>query len=140
SPYWSGLPQFLVAMAVLVVAWLVATPLTIRHARKVQKTGWFMIGGLKEIGERGDPTSQLTEKDISPHFWPNHHLLPNSAEYPALLLAALPTIACASAGSWRIRRNFRMPTSRQCRSRARSPPISASRAGRGWQNGAAFRC
>jgi DMSO/TMAO reductase YedYZ molybdopterin-dependent catalytic subunit/thiosulfate reductase cytochrome b subunit len=85
SANWSGLPYFLVAMSVLVVAWLVATPLTIKHARRVQKTGRFLIGGLKRLAERWDPTSQLTERDISPHFWPNHHTLPNSPEYGALL-------------------------------------------------------
>src|SRR5215470_874665 len=55
SDHWSGLPYFLLAMAVLVVAWLVATPLTINHARRVQKTGRFLIGGLKRLAERWDP-------------------------------------------------------------------------------------
>jgi sulfoxide reductase catalytic subunit YedY len=32
-----------------------------------------------------DPTTQEKEKDISPHHWPNHHELPNSPEYNALL-------------------------------------------------------
>jgi methionine sulfoxide reductase catalytic subunit len=31
-----------------------------------------------------EPTAQLTEKDISPYFWPNG-TLPNSPEYEALL-------------------------------------------------------
>jgi DMSO/TMAO reductase YedYZ molybdopterin-dependent catalytic subunit/thiosulfate reductase cytochrome b subunit len=85
SAHWFGLPFFLVAMAVLVVGWLVATPLTIKHARSVQKGGRFLIGGLKRLAEWWDPTTQLTERDISPHFWPNHHNLPNSPEYNALL-------------------------------------------------------
>ena len=80
SPNWNGLPFFLLAMAVVVVAWLWATPFTIKHARLVQKTGRFIIGGLKGLAERWDPTTRLTERDISPHFWTNHHLLPNSAE------------------------------------------------------------
>jgi DMSO/TMAO reductase YedYZ molybdopterin-dependent catalytic subunit/thiosulfate reductase cytochrome b subunit len=85
STNWSGLPFFLLAMTVLVAAWLVATPLTINYARRVQKTGRFIIGGLKRLAERWDPTGQLTERDISPHFWPNHHTLPNSPEYNSLL-------------------------------------------------------
>jgi methionine sulfoxide reductase catalytic subunit len=85
SSHWSGLPYFLLAMAVLVAVWFVAAPLTINHARSVQKIGRFVIGGLKTLAERWDPTSQLTERDISPHFWPNHHCLPNSPEYKALL-------------------------------------------------------
>src|SRR5215475_3155489 len=85
SPDWVGLPYFLLALAVIVAAWLWATPFTIRNARLVQKTGRFMIGGLKWLAERWDPTSQLTEKDISPHHWPNQHLLPDSPEYRAML-------------------------------------------------------
>jgi len=85
SPDWVGLPYFLLALAVIVAAWLWATPFTIKNARLVQKTGRFMIGGLKWLAERWDPTSQLTEKDISPHHWPNQHLLPDSPEYKAML-------------------------------------------------------
>src|SRR5262244_2383768 len=85
SPDWVGLPYFLLALAVIVAAWLWATPFTIKNARLVQKTGRFLIGGLKWLAERWDPTSQLTEQDISPHHWPNQHLLPDSPEYKALL-------------------------------------------------------
>lgn len=81
---WSGLPWFLAAMAVLAAAWAVASPLTIRHARAVQRTGRFLIGWLKGLAERPDPRSQLTEADISPHFWPNG-TMPASDEYEALL-------------------------------------------------------
>jgi methionine sulfoxide reductase catalytic subunit len=35
SASWSGLPFFLLAMAVLIAAWLAATPFTIKHARLV---------------------------------------------------------------------------------------------------------
>jgi len=82
SDNWVGLPYFLVCMAVLVIVWLLATPFTIRHARRVQKTGRFVIGGLKWLAERWDPTSELKEKDISPHHWPNQHLLPDSPDQP----------------------------------------------------------
>src|SRR5262249_17601197 len=85
SPDWVGLPFFLLALAVIVAAWLWATPFTINNARLVQKSGGFMIGGLKWLAERWDPTSQLTEKDISPHHWPNQHLMPDSPEYRAML-------------------------------------------------------
>ncbi|WP_297692515.1 molybdopterin-dependent oxidoreductase [Phenylobacterium sp.] len=81
---WAGLPLFLVAMAILAAAWILASPFTLRHARLVQRTGAFMIGWLKALAEHGDPRSQLTEKDISPFFWPNG-TMPTSAEYEALL-------------------------------------------------------
>ncbi|RRS04740.1 oxidoreductase [Aquabacterium soli] len=81
---WSGFWLFLPAMTLLVVAWLWASPFTIKHARLVQKTGRFLIGWLKGLAEGWDPKSQLTEKDISPHFWPNG-TMPASAEYDQLV-------------------------------------------------------
>jgi sulfoxide reductase catalytic subunit YedY len=84
SANWVGFPVFVLAMALVGVAWWVASPMTIRHARLVQKTGRFMIGWFKGLSEWWEPTAQLTEKDISPHFWPNG-TLPNSAEYEDLV-------------------------------------------------------
>ena len=43
-----------------------------------------MIGWLKGLAERWDPRSQLTEKDISPYFWPNG-TMPSSAEFDGLV-------------------------------------------------------
>jgi sulfoxide reductase catalytic subunit YedY len=81
---WSGFALFLPAMIVLTVAWLWASPFTINNARLVQRVGRFMVGWLKGLAEWWDPRSQLTEKDISPHFWPNG-TMPSSQEYEALL-------------------------------------------------------
>jgi len=81
---WAGFPFFLLAMAILTAAWLLASPLTVRHARLVQRTGAFMIGWLKGLAERWDPHSELTEKDISPHFWANG-TMPSSEEYDSLV-------------------------------------------------------
>jgi sulfoxide reductase catalytic subunit YedY len=81
---WSGFWLFLPAMTLLVLAWLWASPFTIRHARWVQKMGRFLIGWLKGLAESWDPRSQLTEKDISPHFWPNG-TMPASAAYDQLV-------------------------------------------------------
>jgi hypothetical protein len=36
---WTGFSLFLLAMAILVAAWLVVSPFTIRYARLVQRTG-----------------------------------------------------------------------------------------------------
>ena len=71
-------------MAVMVVAWLLVSPFTIKHARLVQRTGAFMIGWLKGLAERWDVHAQLTEKDISPFFWPNG-TMPASEEFEALV-------------------------------------------------------
>jgi DMSO/TMAO reductase YedYZ molybdopterin-dependent catalytic subunit/thiosulfate reductase cytochrome b subunit len=81
---WAGFPFFLLAMAILTAAWLLASPFTVRHARLVQRTGAFMIGWLKGLAERWDPHSELTEKDISPYFWANG-TMPGSEEYDGLV-------------------------------------------------------
>jgi DMSO/TMAO reductase YedYZ molybdopterin-dependent catalytic subunit/thiosulfate reductase cytochrome b subunit len=80
---WRGFPLFLLAMAILAFAWAVASPLTLRHARLVQRTGAAMVGGLMGLAESWDPRSQLTKNDISPYFWPNG-TMPASAEYHEL--------------------------------------------------------
>jgi len=81
---WAGLLPFVLSVVVLAVAWSLASPFTIRHPRLVQQTGRFMIGWLKGLAEWWDPRAQFTEKDISPHFWPNG-TLPRSAEFDALV-------------------------------------------------------
>jgi len=80
---WRGFPLFLLAMAILAIAWTVASPFTLRHARLVQRIGAAMVGGLMDLAERWDPRSQLTKRDISPYFWPNG-TMPASTEYHAL--------------------------------------------------------
>ena len=74
-----GFIIFVPAMAILLIVWAIATPLTIRHTRLVQKTGRFMIGWLKGLVEWFDPKRQYTQADISPHFWPNG-TMPTSEE------------------------------------------------------------
>ncbi|QPC92972.1 molybdopterin-dependent oxidoreductase [Mesorhizobium sp. INR15] len=80
---WAGFPLFVLAMATLIAVWLVVSPLTIRHARLVQRAGRLVIGWLMRLGEGWDPRSQLTEKDISPFFWPNG-TMPKSKEFGEL--------------------------------------------------------
>ena len=84
---WTGLPLFLLAMAVMTAVWLMASPFTRRHARLVQRTGRFMLGWLRRLAERADPKAQFTEKDISPYFWPNG-TMPNSQAFEALAAGA----------------------------------------------------
>ena len=78
------IPLFVVAMMLVGLAWWVASPFTIRHARLVQRTGQFLVGWIKGLSEWWEPNAQLTEKNISPHFWPNG-TMPNSAEFEALV-------------------------------------------------------
>lgn len=66
-----GLWMFLVGIGVLAVAWVAASPLTLRYPRVIQHTGRMLIGGLKGLFERVRPVAEFSEKDISPYFWPN---------------------------------------------------------------------
>jgi DMSO/TMAO reductase YedYZ molybdopterin-dependent catalytic subunit len=81
---WDGALIFGAALIAAIVAWCVASPFTIRHARLVQRIGQAMVGPLMAVGEWGSPKTQYTEQDISPYFWLNG-TLPNSDEFNALL-------------------------------------------------------
>ena len=77
---WVGFAIFIPAMALVAGTWWLASPFALRYARIVQDIGGVMMWPLNALTEWWDPTSQLTEKDISPHFWPNG-TMPKSAEF-----------------------------------------------------------
>ncbi|MCZ2154956.1 MAG: molybdopterin-dependent oxidoreductase [Bryobacterales bacterium] len=79
----AGLLMFCAAMLLVAIAWFTASPVTIRHARWIQRVGEDAGGWLKGLGELWNPTNQFTEKDISPYFWANG-TMPSSEEYDAL--------------------------------------------------------
>ncbi len=68
---WTGFLIFLVLMAVVVAAWLYASPFTIHHARLVQTVGKHLVGPLKRVAELWNPLVQYPESAISPRLWPN---------------------------------------------------------------------
>lgn len=68
---WLGVALYVAWMAVVAVFWIVASPLTIRHPRVIQRAGRFMVGWLKGLLENTNPTATYAESDISPYFWPN---------------------------------------------------------------------
>lgn len=81
---WTGFWVFVLAMVVVVVGWVAATPLTLRHPRVVQRVGFALIGPVQRLFEHVDAKpGQYTEKDISPYFWHNG-AYPRSAEYELL--------------------------------------------------------
>ena len=80
---WWAVVLYLAWMTVVVAFWLIASPLTIRHPRAVQRAGEFVIGGLKGLLERTTPTATYTAGDISPYFWTNGER-PESEEYRRL--------------------------------------------------------
>ena len=83
---WSGFAVFIPAMALVALTWWLASPFTLNHARIVQSIGAVMMRPFIFLTQWWDPTSQLAEKDISPHFWPNG-TMPTSAEFDAQVAA-----------------------------------------------------
>lgn len=79
----AGFAVFSLAMLVVIVAWLLASPFTLKHARWVQRSGEEIGGWLKGLGELWNPTNQYSEKDIASFFWPNG-VMPKSEEFDAL--------------------------------------------------------
>ena len=79
----SGVWLYALWMAVVVVFWIVASPLTIRYPRKVQHAGRFMVGRIKFFMEWWNPKATYSKKDISPFFWSNGER-PETGEYEAL--------------------------------------------------------
>ncbi|MEO6956756.1 MAG: cytochrome b/b6 domain-containing protein, partial [Antricoccus sp.] len=81
---WVGFSIFAGSMVIVIVAWVAATPFTLRHPRVVQRVGYALIGPAQRLFEHVDATpGQYGEKDISPYFWHNGHY-PDSPEYSAL--------------------------------------------------------
>jgi methionine sulfoxide reductase catalytic subunit len=83
---WWGVALYAVWMVVVAVFWLVASPVTIRHPRRIQKAGQAIVGWLKGLLERTNPTATYAERDISPYFWTNGEK-PESDEYRRLKAA-----------------------------------------------------
>jgi hypothetical protein len=80
---WWGVALYGAWMAVVVVFWLVASPLTIKHPRLIQKAGRLIIGRLKAQLEQTNPAATYSEDDISPYFWTNGEK-PETDEYRLL--------------------------------------------------------
>ncbi|MEJ7824731.1 MAG: molybdopterin-dependent oxidoreductase [Solirubrobacteraceae bacterium] len=84
SQSWTGMWIFAASMVVVIVAWVAATPFTLRRPRVVQRVGYALIGPVQRLFEHVDATpGEYGEKDISPYFWHNGKY-PDSLEYTAL--------------------------------------------------------
>jgi methionine sulfoxide reductase catalytic subunit len=81
---WTGFWMFAVSMVVVLIAWVAATPVTLRHPRWVQRIGFALIGPAQRLFEHLDAKpGEYTAEDISPYFWHNGRY-PDSDEYSAL--------------------------------------------------------
>ncbi len=82
---WIGFAVFAASMVVCMVAWVAATPFTLRNPRVVQRVGFALVGPFQRLFEHVDATpGEYTEDDISPYFWHNGKY-PSSDEYQQLL-------------------------------------------------------
>ena len=94
---WVGFWIFAAAMVVLLVAWVAATPFTLRHPRVVQRVGPPSSGpcsGCSSTSTRNQASTP--RRDISPYFWHNGKY-PETEEYKALFDGVSPTTAWRSA-------------------------------------------
>lgn len=92
---WAGFALFGVTMIVIIVAWVWATPFTLRHPRVVQRIGFALVGPLQRLFEHVDATpGEYGEDDISPYFWHNG-AFPTTQEYRRLFDEGF--------ASWRLR-------------------------------------
>jgi len=81
---WAGFAVFSVLTALLVVTWVAATPVTLRHPRVVQRVGFALVGPLQRLFEHVDASpGEYDEHDLSPYFWHNG-AFPTTDEYRAL--------------------------------------------------------
>lgn len=81
---WIGFGVFAVAMAVVIVTWVAASPFTLRRPRVVQRAGAALIGPAQRLFEQLPATpGQYDDDDISPHFWLNG-TYPVTEEYQRL--------------------------------------------------------
>ena len=81
---WAGFAVFAASMAIVAVAWVAATPLTLRHPRVVQRMGYALVGPAQRLFEHVDSEpGTYSDKDVSPYFWHNGKY-PETPEYRAL--------------------------------------------------------
>src|SRR5690606_34823737 len=59
---WKGFLIYAPVLVLLVIIWLLASPLTIRYARTIQTVGETLVGYVQSWAEYWDPRTQYREK------------------------------------------------------------------------------
>jgi hypothetical protein len=96
---WIGPGVFAASMVMVVVAWVAATPLTLRRPRLVQRVGFALIGPLQRLFEHVDTKpGRYSHEDISPYFWRNG-AFPQTEGYRRLFDADDPRSGAANTRS-----------------------------------------
>ncbi|MBV9915036.1 MAG: cytochrome b/b6 domain-containing protein [Solirubrobacterales bacterium] len=81
---WGGLGLYVLWMAIVIAAWALATPLTVRRPRLIQRVGRAVVGPIQNLFEHVDPRpGEYSEREIAPHLWPNGKM-PSTEEYEAM--------------------------------------------------------
>lgn len=81
---WVGFIVFFATMVLVVWTWAIATPLTLKNPRIVQRVGYALIGPVQRLFEQVDVSgSAYDESDISPYFWHNGRY-PDSEDFRSL--------------------------------------------------------
>jgi DMSO/TMAO reductase YedYZ molybdopterin-dependent catalytic subunit/thiosulfate reductase cytochrome b subunit len=81
---WVGFTVFAILTALLVVAWVAASPFTLRRPRTVQRVGFAIVGPFQRLFEHVDAgPGEYAEEDLSPYFWHNG-AYPTTPEYRRL--------------------------------------------------------
>lgn len=75
-----GLFLFCIGVGLILIAWIAASPFTLKYPRIVQHGGRLITGWFRDSFEKFRPVARFEEKDISPYFWPNG-TEPDSEEY-----------------------------------------------------------
>lgn len=88
---------YVAAMVMIGVAWLAASPLTLRYPAVVRRVGVAVVGWAKALMERPHPNATYAESDISSYLWPNG-TLPDSALYRRLQAGNWADYALAVTG------------------------------------------
>lgn len=76
----AGLLMAAGGLAAIAVAWLAASPFTLRQPRIIQRIGRAITGWMRVGLESLRPKASFTDQDVSPHFWPNGNS-PDTEEY-----------------------------------------------------------
>jgi methionine sulfoxide reductase catalytic subunit len=135
---WTGLLLCVLAMAVVELAWWVASPFTTRHARLVQRTGRLMVGWKKGCPSGGDEYPANGEGYLSAFLAERHNA--ELRRVRGLVAEQFDHYRLRVGGRGRRPGNFPSPTSRPCRGKNKSRLIFVSKDGPASQSGAVFRC
>jgi sulfoxide reductase catalytic subunit YedY len=102
---WGGLGLYVLWMAIVIAAWVLATPLTIRRPRLIHRVGRAAAGPIQNLFEHVDPRpGAYSEDEIAPHLSPNGKM-PSTDEYEAMAAEDFATTGCGSSARSRIRRS-----------------------------------